>query len=499
MQRMFRKIQTRFVGKIQIITLIFFTSLFLFFSLNDAKANQTFINDDFENGDLSRWDNYASTTGITLDTNVPCATSPNSPTCLKIRGSQSYVNYIYQSIPATSTPPNYLSFQFYNGLAPDSSGAVSLEFFLYNNLSTLKGFINIQKIDSTHYNLKYWHNGGSTGVTIFTDIETSTWHYLLVQIGSANNQIRFKLDSSSSWSAWQPMDNTGLNVTKIMFHNNSTYNTFYQYVDDVKFLDAEPDYFEITAPLNFSTVKDFTSWQLLYGVNSTTSNLILTVQYGTSPTEILYTDSESVSFQPYQVAYSLTKLHALSQGNWYAQLFVYDLNQDVVGYFPQVTFLVDQASGDIIDINGSTYTSTSTLSNLNTSCDSTSNLFTNSLCNLFYFLFIPSQSALNSFISLKDTMLIKAPFNYYQDTKDIINGIHLSSSTEPILNLNLNFGNGTTTSLAMMNYPATASLVGQSSMDLIYNLMRFTIWIYLLIYVYHRITGIMAPHQMSLF
>lgn len=58
------------------------------------------------------------------------------------------------------------------------------------------------------------------------------------------------------------------------------------------------------------------------------------------------------------------------------------------------------------------FTSTSTVDILETTCDTTSNLFTNSLCKLGLFLFVPSESVLSQFDNLQDDLKNKPPFGF---------------------------------------------------------------------------------------
>lgn len=58
------------------------------------------------------------------------------------------------------------------------------------------------------------------------------------------------------------------------------------------------------------------------------------------------------------------------------------------------------------------FNSTSTVNILETTCDSTSNLFTNSLCRLALVLFVPSPDVLNQFDNLRNDLENKPPFGY---------------------------------------------------------------------------------------
>lgn len=118
--------------------------------------------------------------------------------------------------------------------------------------------------------------------------------------------------------------------------------------------------------------------------------------------------------------------------------------------------------------------------------------------NLFRSLFVPSQSSIDGLVATKDELLLKMPFNYYTEAKTILNGISLEATSTPMLTLK--YPNGaTTTSMAMLDFDRTKDLTGSSSFDLFFDLIKYALWIRFLLYVYHRVVGIFAPHQMQLF
>jgi len=250
------------------------------------------------------------------------------------------------------------------------------------------------------------------------------------------------------------------------------------------------------SPESLISYKDFPNFQFDYDY-STSSLLYLTVYYGLSSSSPEFNNSEIVSSGFYR--YAISKTHQLSNGTYfyYGTLSTSDINLATSSI---IQFDIDNQNGIDNFTGGVIYTSTSSLSDLNTSCDSASNLFTNSLCNLFYFLFIPSQAAINSFSSIQDLLLQKKPFNYYEEAKTIYNNISISSSTTPSFSVNnINFTSTSTADLSLLDFDKTFNLIGESSKDLFYNLCKYSLWFYFLYYIYIRLTNIFAPHQMSLF
>lgn len=78
--------------------------------------------------------------------------------------------------------------------------------------------------------------------------------------------------------------------------------------------------------------------------------------------------------------------------------------------------------------------STSTNSGDNFTCDSASGFFANSLCNLMQWLFIPDNSSLQQFATIKEQLQSKPPFGYFGVYSTAISGLSSATSTTSTLN-----------------------------------------------------------------
>jgi len=175
----------------------------------------------------------------------------------------------------------------------------------------------------------------------------------------------------------------------------------------------------IEVPLDNKIFTDFNYWELQWTASSTETYNI-NVQYGQAPSTYDYIDTDNfvgIEGQPMQA--SMIKKHSLSDGDWYVRATLYDSNGDLVAYTGEISFLIDSTATTTINSNGYPNGSgvgynpaaTTTLNELNTTCDATSNFFTSSLCNMFFYLFAPSDTVLTRYTSLKVTIPLRRKQN----------------------------------------------------------------------------------------
>lgn len=110
--------------------------------------------------------------------------------------------------------------------------------------------------------------------------------------------------------------------------------------------------------------------------------------------------------------------------------------------------------------------------------------------NLFYWLFVPKGETLTEFLEVKNTMMNKAPFGYWTLAKQEYSKITTSSSTAPVLNLKVNGLNQSETNINMLNFQQTENLVGTTTMTLLYNIIKYSLLIGLIYYLFSRITNL---------
>jgi len=129
--------------------------------------------------------------------------------------------------------------------------------------------------------------------------------------------------------------------------------------------------------------------------------------------------------------------------------------------------------------------------------DSAGASFSNGLCNVGVFLFVPSQEVLDGFGNLASSTQSKIPFSYYYDFRNILSGSAATSTSNfSVLAVDLRAtGVGSTSPWATVlpssfNYLSSTTItayVSPTLYDLLFLLMRSAIWIAVLFHIYHRI------------
>ncbi len=108
--------------------------------------------------------------------------------------------------------------------------------------------------------------------------------------------------------------------------------------------------------------------------------------------------------------------------------------------------------------------------------------------------FYPSQTSLNSFLGVRDDLMLKAPFGYYTEAKSIFSDITVFSGDTPSLDVDIDFGNGDEP-FAVLSFSGLETMIGSGSMTMLRNLMKYALYIFLLFYFYIRITSIFKSNQ----
>jgi hypothetical protein len=129
-------------------------------------------------------------------------------------------------------------------------------------------------------------------------------------------------------------------------------------------------------------------------------------------------------------------------------------------------------------------TSTTTLSNLTLDCGEG---FAGSICNLVARIFIPTPSGIGLIQSAFGTLMTKAPFSFFVESKNILNSFRTkSTSSGGSFNLTL-YGESVP---IISTTTATSIGLGTSSIDFLKFLMAVGLWILLAWYLYWRIASI---------
>jgi len=110
-------------------------------------------------------------------------------------------------------------------------------------------------------------------------------------------------------------------------------------------------------------------------------------------------------------------------------------------------------------------------------------------CNVLVGLFYPSQNAITQFSNVQNELMTKSPFGYFTLARQKFLTIDVEEESAPILSANVNFGQGNT-ELKIFDMAETADVVGTSGMTLIYNLIKYAVWLGFLGFCYHEVKRI---------
>jgi len=122
------------------------------------------------------------------------------------------------------------------------------------------------------------------------------------------------------------------------------------------------------------------------------------------------------------------------------------------------------------------------------SCVNAGNIFSEGLCTVFVFLFVPNPNVLNEFMSLPTLINEKFPFSYATGFYSAFNGLS-ASSTDNFLSVSINFhdiGMGSTTpfgnfvpNLTVLSTTTILTYITQSQWDFVQLLIAGGLWLML--------------------
>jgi len=115
----------------------------------------------------------------------------------------------------------------------------------------------------------------------------------------------------------------------------------------------------------------------------------------------------------------------------------------------------------------------------------------NCLTNAGIFLFLPSEASLDNFVTLKDSIATRFPFNYISDFKDAIGGLYTTATTET-LTISMTFGTfGDITLLSadLVNAVPFASTIR--------TILEYLLWIMLVTQIYRRTLKVFNTQETS--
>ena len=282
----------------------------------------------------------------------------------------------------------------------------------------------------------YWalkENTGTTQVLAILDAakHNGDWMYLEFEGDPGTGLVRARVNSGD-WSEWAGGGYYAQIKQLVIIANNGNY----AYYDDFSISTATaptptPQYsISITSPENGTTTADFYTWGLdyVYYTTSTSTSVFTlnaytypdasTTTYSTWSRYLMFLPGDSTSTR----SISISKPYALTAGTYYADASLTS-GTTTLATSTRISFDI---SGAYIPIPVPSGEATTTLA---INCDETSNFFTNSLCHLVNFLFIPRYDDLNQFSVLWDSIKDKPPIGYFTISLDAIHSLTAASSS----------------------------------------------------------------------
>jgi hypothetical protein len=129
---------------------------------------------------------------------------------------------------------------------------------------------------------------------------------------------------------------------------------------------------------------------------------------------------------------ALYKTHLLTNGQWSAYIYIYDNTTSTSPIF------LASSTWNNFEITGGSFlgssVSTTALGEITSStqlqitCDPTSNLFSYSICNMMVWLFVPSPDFFNQIGGIYNDIKNKPPFGYFSAAQNAINAINSNAT-----------------------------------------------------------------------
>lgn len=322
----------------------------------------------------------------------------------------------------------YGVFPAVNGVFPDS------ELRLHSPSTAFSG-VNGTSSNAT-YPGKTWGDGACAGPASSAFSLSTEYEQWFSQVWDANlGDYR----SASSLTTSDVLHIVGyLNQTQCNWENRTYFST--KWTDSEKYpITTGGPTISLEYPPNSTSTADFPQFIINYEIAEPYPNGIFAcVSYGTSsdPGEMEHQDCESVVNTAGAHGRAIIKRSLLENGTHYAQAQLYqNVNCPQIG--PCQNSLLSTSDVNEFTITGpyvpSSYwgapTSTATSSEWVLTCDNVSGLFSNSLCSVLVYLFIPKSSDFTRWSDLKSELDTKPPFGYFSSFSEAISELSTSSTS----------------------------------------------------------------------
>lgn len=268
----------------------------------------------------------------------------------------------------------------------------------------------------------------------------TTWHFgTPIEIGDNKAIIIHPSGDFNGGDNNTPYDsNAGYEYSKSFKANDAEISGSLWFQAEVT--SANKDEITISYPTS-SVAGDFENWEITYdtatSTTATSSDAYVAYIYGgySSSTSALKTggadgsdivhDFESPKLIENITAFGEGKLYAFAELYFQPDRFNNPDNIELVATSDLINFDVyTEASEGYYTAP----TSTATSSQWTFTCDPDSGFWSNSLCNLFRFLFVPTQTSVERFSQLDDPIKNKPPFGYWNEIKVEIRNISTSTA-----------------------------------------------------------------------
>jgi len=120
-----------------------------------------------------------------------------------------------------------------------------------------------------------------------------------------------------------------------------------------------------------------------------------------------------------------------------------------------------------------------------TACSDEQGFLAESSCQMFTFLFVPNADSITNLTSKRSELLAKAPFGYFTLAKTKWDSLSVSATGTPAVEVAF-----MSSSLPLLDFAETESMVGSISMDLIRDVVKWALWFGFLGYLVFRIMGL---------
>lgn len=353
-------------------------------------------------------------------------TANSSSTSARLRP----VGVVTKGICQAFSYPQTLSISSLGAVLSTGSGEVTPYFYMSGGFSSEAEAVS-NAPTSTLGNL--WNNGNMGSATSTPHLlEVSTSTPVIIQ-GGTWNIVCFNSTGGTSGVAeyiWGSSSGSGAYAFggSLLDSLNSVY---------VKLTGSAVDSISITSPANATTTNEFSNWGL--SVSQATSTTSTSTDYyvkriyvgASTSTMTIYAGGSNEN--PSGGSLSVYKPNPLGLGTWYAyaQLIyvseVFNESSPIVATSSVISFTINAGLG----ASGywGTPTSTASSSDWTITCDSTSGVFSNSLCNLANFLFIPNSESVSLFTSLGDLIKNKPPVGYFYAVQNSFDSFNSSASS----------------------------------------------------------------------